>query len=185
MPGRTAAEVLAGLLTGNRRYAADLPGAPRRDSYWREKTAGGQEPSAVVVACSDSRVPPEILFDQGIGDLFVVRTAGHVLDAAGMGSVHYAARQLDVPLVVVLGHTSCGAVSAAVEDGHADGDLGLTIDHIRPAVADARRRGGDLLAESIRAQVRITAERIRATVPGPHVVGAIYDLETGLVSLFE
>ena len=185
MPGRAAAEVLEGLMTGNRRYAADLPGDPRRDSYWRERTAGGQEPGAVVVSCSDSRVPPEILFDQGIGDLFVVRTAGHVLDAAATGSVQYAVRHLGVPLVVVLGHTSCGAVTAAVEDAHPEGDLGLAIDQIRPAVADARRRGGDLLAESIRAQVRITAERIRASVPGPRVVGAVYDLQTGTVSLLE
>lgn len=185
MQGRTAEEVLQGLMAGNRRYAADLSSDPRRDSFYRLRGAAGQEPGAAVVTCSDSRVPPAILFDQGLGDLFVVRTTGHVLDAAGVGSIQYAIEHLGVPLVVVLGHTSCGAVTAAVEDAHPQGDLGLTIDQIRPAVAQARRSGSDLLAESIRAQARITAERIRVAVPGPRVVAAVYDLTNGLVSLLD
>jgi carbonic anhydrase len=90
-----------------------------------------------------------------------------------------------VPLILVLGHTRCGAVTAAVEDAHPTGDLGAVIDQIRPAVAHARRQGGDLLAESIRAQVRISAERIRVSVSGPRVIAAVYNLQTGLVSLLD
>jgi carbonic anhydrase len=183
--GRTAEEVLQELLAGNRRYAAGAAIRPHCDPHRRCDCCSGQDPGTVVVTCSDSRVPPELIFDQGLGDLFVVRTAGHVLGAAAMGSIQYAAEHLSVPLVLVLGHTSCGAVTAAVEDAHPDGDLGLTIEQIRPAVAQARRQGGDLLAESIKAQVRITAERIRVAVSGPRVVGAIYDLATGVVSPLE
>lgn len=108
------------LLYGNKRFVSGVPGHPNQDAGRRAELAPGQDPFAVVLGCSDSRLAAEIIFDQGLGDLFVVRTAGHVLGAEVLGSVEYATSVLGARLVVVLGHDSCGAVAAAraaVEDG--------------------------------------------------------------------
>src|SRR5207253_2590876 len=158
----------------------------------RPSLAAGQSPVAVVVGCADSRVPPEIIFDQGVGDLFVVRVAGNVVSGAGAsvtGSIEYAVAELNVPLVLVLGHGQCGAVKAAIKRFGANdalpGSIGDLVDTIRPAVLHARGQPGDLLDNAIRANVRRGVERLRALEPiladpvkkgKVKVVGATYDL---------
>lgn len=168
------------LQEGNDRHARGAHGHPRRDPARRAALVSGQKPWAAVLGCSDSRVPPEIVFDQGLGDLFVVRTAGHVCDEVALASLRYAADHLGVPLVVVLGHARCGAVRAALEQppGAPEGPLGAAI---RPAIERARLRGGDLWAESVRLHVQGTVEHLRRALGHPAVEGAVYDLASGRV----
>jgi carbonic anhydrase len=185
---------------GNRRYAGAKASGPRRGKEQRLRVSMAQLPFAVVVGCADSRVPPEILFDQGLGDLFVVRAAGHVVDAAALGSIEYAVEHLGSRLVVVLGHERCGAVDAACKGGHAGGHVAALVEAIAPAVDVAKRRraargekggrGAGLLEDAVRANVELTVDRLKGAWPvlGPEiragrlsVAGAIYDLETGLV----
>jgi carbonic anhydrase len=156
------------------------------------QVAAGQSPFAVVVGCSDSRVPPEILFDRGIGDLFIVRTAGHVLDSAALASVVYAVEELATPLVLVLGHTQCGAVHAALEDGNAPEYLRSVVRAIRRSLDAADHLSGSRWDNVARVHVARTAERIRATLAteatslhasSVRVVGAMYDTSTGEVTL--
>jgi carbonic anhydrase len=195
--GLTAADVLADLKAGNARFVAGTPESPRRRPEDFSPLAGGQFPEAAVIACSDSRVPPEILFDQGVGDLFVVRVAGNVVGGTGpvvKGSVEYAVAVLKVPLVVLLGHSQCGAVKAAVE--HIDqrdslpGAINELVELIKPAVEEVRGKPGDKLANAIRANVELGVERLKGLEPilaGPvaagklTVVGATYDLASGRV----
>ena len=103
------------LLEGNRRFAANQPLHPRRGPHRRREISQGQEPFAIVLGCADSRVPPTLVFDCGLGDLFVIRTAGHVVDEVVLGSMSYGVEVLEIPLLVVLGHSRCGAVQAAVQ----------------------------------------------------------------------
>ncbi len=130
-----ADEALHLLLAGNERFAAGKPEHPHTDLSRVESTAkNGQAPFAAVLSCADSRVPVETVFDRGVGDLFVVRVAGNVADSGTLASVEYAAEHLHTPLVVVMGHTQCGAVKAAVDNAQLDGSLPALIDLIRPAV---------------------------------------------------
>jgi carbonic anhydrase len=154
---------------------------------------------AVIVGCADSRVPPEILFDQGVGDLFVVRAAGNVISGAGAvvkGSIEYAVAELGVSLVMVLGHTQCGAVKAALKHiGAGDalpGAIQELVNAIKPAVARAKGRPGDALENAVRANVELGVERLQSLEPvlsGPvrrgevKVVGGVYDLHTGGVTV--
>ena len=193
--------VLAELLEGNQRF---MKGEAAHS--WRKPTdfallAEGQSPVAVVVGCADSRVPPELIFDQGVGDLFVVRVAGNVVSGAGAsvkGSIEYAVAELNVPLVLVLGHSQCGAVKAAVKHLGANdalpGAIGDLVDTIRPAVLQARDKPGDLLDNAIRANVQRGVERLRTLEPiladpvrkgKVKVVGATYDLRSGKVTLVD
>ncbi len=168
------------LQEGNDRHARGAHGHPRRDPARRAELVPGQKPWAAVLGCSDSRVPPEIVFDQGLGDLFVVRTAGHVCDETVVASLGYAVGPLNVPLVVVLGPTGCGAVKAAIEQppGAPEGPLDAAI---RPAIERARPGGGDLWAETVRFHVQGTVEGLRRALGHPAVVGALYDLASGRV----
>ncbi len=185
---------LRALKEGNRRYVTGQAQHPRQDAARRRETLPRQQPFAVVLGCSDSRVPPEILFDQGVGDLFVVRTAGPVADEAVLGSIEYAVEHLGVLLVVVLGHTRCGAVTAAVQSASAPeaphpGHLGRLIEAILPAVRETAGLPGDPVAHAIDAHIRHTvqalaavpalAERVRSG--GLRILGARYDLESGEV----
>ncbi len=190
MENEAARRALEALEAGNRRFREGLARHPRQDALRRAEAAVGQRPFAAIVACSDSRVPPEILFDQGIGDLFVVRTAGGVLDRAGLGSVEYAAEHLRVPLIVVLGHTSCGAVQAALAGGEARGEVAFVIESLRPAVERALGAGGDTARAAVRENVAATVSLISSSGPvlapavarGAAVVaGAVYDIESGEV----
>ncbi len=159
----------------------------------RDELAGGQTPFAVIVTCSDSRVPPELIFDQALGDIFVVRVAGNVIDPVTLGSVEYAAEHLHAPLVVVMGHTECGAVSAAVEGGEAPGDIAAIVRRIEPAVALAKAggaTGADLAAKSVLLNVelqtkavehsKILEELVHEGKLG--IVGAEYDIRSGEIT---
>jgi carbonic anhydrase len=192
-------EVLRKLLDGNKRFARGETTAPRRKPEDFAKLAEGQAPRAVIVGCADSRVPPEILFDQGVGDLFVVRVAGNVVSGAGAivkGSIEYAVAELGVRLVVVLGHSQCGAVKAALK--HIDardalpGAIEDLVHAIKPAVARAKDHAGDALENAIKANVGVGVERLMALEPilaGPvkkgevKVVGGVYDLRSGAVTV--
>jgi carbonic anhydrase len=192
-------EVLSRLLEGNKRFMRGQTTDPRRKPEDFAKLAEGQTPLAVIVGCADSRVPPEILFDQGVGDLFVVRVAGNVISGAGAtvkGSIEYAVAELNVSLVMVLGHTQCGAVKAAVKHISADdtlpGAIAELVNTIKPAVVKAKGQTGDVLETAIRANVAIGVERLKSLKPvlaGPvkqgrlKVVGGVYDLGSGRVTV--
>jgi carbonic anhydrase len=197
--GLPAEEVLRRLREGNGRFMKGATVSPRRSPEDFRLLTQGQRPMAVIVGCADSRVPPEILFDQGVGDLFVVRVAGNVIGGGGAfvkGSIEYGIVELGTSLVMVLGHSECGAVKAAVK--HLDdrdalpGSIGPLVNSIRPAVLRAKSRPGDQLDNAIRANVEIGVEQLRSLQPivapavkrgAVKVVGAVYDLSTGSVSL--
>lgn len=197
--GLTADVVLADLLTGNERFVAGRPESPRRRPEDYGPLAAAQFPEAAIIACSDSRVPPEILFDQGVGDLFVIRVAGNVVADSGAvvkGSIEYAVAELKVPLVMVLGHSNCGAVKAAIQMAASNEPLPGAIDDlvnlIEPAVERATKLPGDKLANAIQANVEIGVERLRGLDPivaeavrggKLKIVGATYDLASGRVKL--
>jgi carbonic anhydrase len=129
------------LIEGNRRFTSGNFAARDMGVKRREELLKGQNPFAVIVCCSDSRVPPELVFDQALGDIFIVRTAGNVVDTIATGSVEYAVEHLHTPLVVVMGHENCGAVKAAVDGGEAEGCVGAIIEKIEPSLARAKESG--------------------------------------------
>lgn len=189
-----AKDALEILLEGNSRYREGRPRGEGRGAGRRAGTAGGQKPAAVILSCSDSRVPPEIIFDLGIGDLFVVRVAGNVEDDLVTASIEYAAAHLAVPLLLVLGHTRCGAVTAAVSGAGADGHAGAFLGPIGEAVLDSGGEGSDRVDAAARRNALMTAGRLRGSGPvlaplvdaGMLVVrAALYDIETGAVTLLE
>lgn len=187
---------LEALKAGNIRFREQPPPHPHMDAARRHDTAiHGQHPFAAVVACSDSRVPVEELLDMGIGDVFVIRVAGNVCMTDETGSVDYAVEHLHVPLVMVMGHTGCGAVTAAVEHSPGHGSIARLLGHIDLAVREVRREkpelaGDALIAASIEANVWRSVEdlithsaSIRDALQdgGFEIQGAIYDLDTGVV----
>jgi carbonic anhydrase len=192
-------EVLRELLAGNERFFKGEVIHPRRRPDDFKPLAEGQRPQAVIVSCADSRVAPEIVFDQGIGDLFVIRVAGNVISGAGAivkGSIEYAVVELRVPLIVVLGHSQCGAVKAAITQIDATtplpGSLSGLVSTIKPAVIRAKDQPGDLLENAIRANVQIGVEHLQTSEPilanalkqgKVKVVGAAYDLRSGRVTV--
>lgn len=187
--------VLKALLVGNERFVAGTAKRPNAGYVRRAELAKGQHPRAVVVGCADSRVPPELLFDQGLGDLFVVRVAGNVAEPGVVGSVEYAAEHLGTPLVVVLGHEGCGAVKATLDGAGEDGNIGSLVRDIRPAVATACQpaaAGCDSLHEGVHLNARAQAKNLLDRSPvlrelaaagKVNVVVATYDLASGKVSL--
>lgn len=191
-------DALARLLQGNDRYAANKP-ANKDFSAGRAARVGAQYPIAAVLGCADSRVSPELAFDQGPGDLFVVRVAGNFVNNEGLASLEYGVKYLGVPLIVVLGHTHCGAVSASIKaiEAHTSlpGHLPELVQAIAPAVEIARARGSnDVLAAATTENVKLNAKRLRESQPliGEYVkggkvlvVGAIYDLASGKVGVID
>ncbi|MCZ4097444.1 carbonic anhydrase [Streptomyces sp. SID13666] len=190
------AQALDALLTGNQRFVAGAPQHPNQDAARRAELAPVQKPFAVLLGCSDSRLAAEIIFDQGLGDLFVVRTAGHVLGPEVLGSIEYGTSVLDCRLVVVLGHDSCGAVAAAraaVEDGlPAIGYVRNIVERVTPSVLTARAAGltadRDLIDAHVQHTVdllldrsRILADQVAAGHAG--VVGLAYQLTEGSARL--
>lgn len=192
----SAQEALQLLKEGNQRYrSGSFLNQDRTDSKRQQLVEKGQKPLAVIVTCSDSRVPPEMIFDQGIGDLFVVRVAGNVLGPLTMGSVEYGVEHLHCPLLVVMGHNHCGAVKAAVEGGEAPGSIGAIVEKIKPAVqkaqttgatgADLYKKAEDYNIEAVLADLKhshIVEELIEKNEL--QIVGAKYCLETGAVEFF-
>jgi carbonic anhydrase len=194
MAGVSPDEALKTLMEGNARYMASHPEHPDQSAERRETVAKSQHPIAVVLGCSDSRVAPELVFDQGLGDLFTIRVAGNVADDAVVASIEYAVEHLGATLVMVLGHERCGAVVAAVDlvkdGGTAPGHLAALIDPIRPAVAQANAQGGDVVDTAVIANVGNVTAQLKLSEPvlaemihheKIKVVGARYDLETGEV----
>jgi carbonic anhydrase len=196
LPAASAAEdPLARLVAGNKRFVAGKATHPNQGAQRRAALAAKQQPFASILSCADSRVPPEIVFDQGIGDLFVVRVAGNIAEVPGIGSLEFAATALGVPLIVVLGHSRCGAVDAALKAAPGtDLSPGLKslVDAIRPAAQAAKDKPGDALANAIRANVVQVVGQLKASQPTlaglvtdgkVRVVGAHYDLGTGAVEI--
>lgn len=196
-PDRTANDSLQRLLDGNRRFAQGTAEHPRQDAQARRALVAGQSPFAVLLGCSDSRISPEILFDQGLGDLFVIRVAGNVVDDVVLGSIEYAVAHLEVPLVVVLAHSSCGAVTATMAGGEPEGHLGALTGKIGPAIG-AHAGCGDVDAERVneaaRANAQAVAEELRHSRPilSPRitngttkVVAAFYDRASGEVHVLD
>lgn len=182
-------------MAGNARFASGAP-QPRASIGEIRRLASGQQPYATVLACADSRVPVEIVFDHNPGEIFVVRIAGNFLSDEALGSIEYAALILKSPLVMVLGHTSCGAVTAAVEQvtkgTRFPGRIDALAKAIAPAVYEARHEDGDLTHNAVVANVRLTVKRIQSVDPvmtdairekHVHVVGAVYDLSNGIVNV--
>ena len=194
----TADEALAALKEGNRRFMADERPEVDLSRERRLELAKGQQPIATLLGCSDSRVGPELLFGTGLGELFIVRSAGNNVDIAGMGSIEYSVAVLGVPLIVVLGHESCGAVQAATDvvtkDTRFPGSIGRMIEPIVPAVLSAQRKGyddGALVEGAVEENVSRVVERLtqfsEPMLADPikrgqlKVVGAVYSLATGEV----
>jgi len=194
-PTPTSQDAQARLQSGQARYLAGSPTHPNQDAAHRSEIASGQAPFATILTCSDSRVSPEILFDQGLGDLFVVRVAGNVAKTDEIGSIEYGAGHLGTPLLVVLGHGSCGAIKAVVEGAEVHGNIPQLVDTIVPAVEKAKAAnpslaGAALIAKTVEANVWQSIDNIfenSATIRDLvkagklKVVGAIYDLTTGAV----
>ena len=200
-----AAAALARLREGNRRFAAGERHIDAQiNQARRTDLADGQEPFAVILGCSDSRVPVEIVFDQGLGDLFVIRVAGNIVASSQVGSVEFAAARFGTRLVVVLGHSQCGAVLATLEElqrpTHLQSqNLRSIVDRIRPSVeellaSELRHDADALVRHAVRANIRASENHLRhgsetlerlAQKNGLSVVGAEYSLETGVVDFFD
>lgn len=190
-----AAVALENLLAGNRRFMTNQR-APRDFDRRREKLVGGQKPLAIVVGCSDSRVSLETLFDQNLGEIFVIRTAGQVLEPTAIASIEYAVDHLRTPLLLILGHEQCGAVTAAIaHEGPAHGNIGLLFDKIRPAINRARQLDippenmveavTDLHLEELANQVLQESDIIRQAVTDRRLllVTAKYHMASGQVDI--
>jgi len=184
------------LLSGNNRYVAAQMLHPRQGVQRRAQVAPSQKPLAAILSCADSRVPPEIVFDQGLGDLFVIRVAGNTADDVALGSLEYAVDHLGVRLVMVLGHERCGAVQAAhdlvTKGEQLPGHIAALVVTIVPAVQAAQAMSGDVVDNAVTANVRMVTAQVRTTAPilsahvqkgALNVVGARYDLESGAVTL--
>jgi len=183
--------VLRELKAGNDHHVAKRYQHPHQTAARQRELASGQSPHAIVLSCADSRVAPEIILDQGLGDLFDVRVAGNVAGDPELASIEYAAEHLHTPLLVVMGHQKCGAVTAAAESGEAAGHLPSLLAMIRPAVASARGRPGDLIDNAVRINVENVVQQVCTSKPllaglVEHgeltVVGAVYSLDTGKVT---
>jgi len=201
----SASEALDRLRDGNRRFASAARGEAKNDGADRRRElAAGQEPFATILGCSDSRVPAEIIFDQGLGDLFVIRVAGNIIAPSLVGSVEFAAAYFGTPLVVVLGHTQCGAIAATLQDltrqnGPQSPNLQSIVNRVKPSVlplmnTELRHDLHALGREAVRANIRASTNHLRhgselmenlIQEKGFRVVGAEYSLETGLVDFFD
>lgn len=188
-----APQALAELKSGNGRFVSSKMKHPRQDMTQVRETAKGQNPFAVVITCSDSRVSPEVIFDQGLGDLFVIRVAGNVLGDAEIGSVEYAVAHLHTPLVVVLGHTKCGAVAAVVENDELTPSLKKSLKGISVAKKAAMKQGGDILAVTTEINICQGVEILKNKQPvlqgkvangEVKILPAIYDVESGIVKFY-
>jgi carbonic anhydrase len=192
----SAETALVRLKSGNQRFVAGRP-RPRHLISERRALAEGQAPYAIILCCSDSRVSPEIIFDESLGRLFVVRVAGNVADPVDLGSIEYAAQHLHARLLLVVGHESCGAVKATLEGGQVPPNIDAIVDRINPAVEKARNRRGDAktllnaaIEENVRQQMSNALQQsamLRQMVEKQElrISGGIYNLHTGKVSYLQ
>ncbi|MDX1961475.1 MAG: carbonic anhydrase [Leptospiraceae bacterium] len=178
------------LKSGNKRFVEGKSIRPNQTLERIKETSKGQKPFAIIVGCSDSRVPSEIIFDQGLGDLFIVRTAGQVSTFASWGSIEFAEAVLGAKLIVVLGHTKCGAVAAACTVPEVPGHIVTLINAIKPAAEIAKELDGDLVEEAVKINVALQVKALKSLEPvlsksvknkSTLIVGAVYDIETGKV----
>ncbi len=194
VPSEGAQSAVQDLLQGNKRYVSNQCQTIKAGADFRAELSKGQHPEAVIVTCSDSRVSPEIVFNQDLGRVFVVRTAGNVVDSIALGSIEYAVEHLHTPLVVVMGHESCGAVTAAVNSGeHVHGNIGEIIKKILPAVKKAKasaKPGEDIVQKSTIENVKLVASDIvsksdvishEKNEGKVRIIGAFYSLSKGTV----
>ncbi len=193
-PRVTPEAALSRLTEGNKRFVEGAATHPDQTAEHRVEVAGGQHPFAIVLTCADSRLSPEIIFDQGIGDIFVVRNAGNLLDDHVLGSIEYAVEHLHATLIVVLGHTKCGAVSAAVAGGEAPGHIKSIIESLSDAVAMAKRKPGDPVDNAVRISAKLSAAALAKAEPivgeavksgELQVMAARYDIATGQVDFLK
>ncbi len=201
--GISADEALGRLLAGNKRYVeSKMNACGETTATAREKLAKGQQPYAIILSCSDSRVPPEIIFDKGLGEIFVVRVAGNVPDPVVLGSIEYAAEHLGSPLVMVLGHERCGAVKATVDaNGKGEGNIGAIVKAIAPALEKVKKdkncdlkdkeklvecvvdANAQMVAQNLTKQSRVIRELVHEGKL--KIVAAKYDLDDGKVTVFD
>ncbi len=183
---------LKSLIEGNKRFVEGKPQSPNQSKLRLQETATAQYPFASILGCADSRVPAEIVFDQGFGDLFVVRIAGNVVSPTAVGSLEFATAVLGSQLIVVLGHERCGAVAAAVKGDPLPGRIGTFVEDIKPAVARVKGKSGDAVENAVAANVQYQVELLRGTSvmltqmiqEGKlKIVGGRYDLDTGEVTM--
>jgi carbonic anhydrase len=186
----SADAVLAELKAGNAHFVAKKYEHPHQTAARQQALAATQNPHCAILTCADSRVPPELVFDQGLGDIFDVRVAGNTAGDDAVASLEYAAEHLHVPLIVVMGHTHCGAVSAAVEGGTLPGKLPGLIEELRPAVEQSAHEPGDRIENAVHDNVALVVKQLLAAKPvlselvatgKLRIVGAVYSLETGKV----
>lgn len=203
-------QALQRLMDGNQRFVANRLTDPNRSLQRRTEVARSQQPFATILGCVDSRVPPELVFDRGLGDLFVIRTAGQVIDEAVLGSIEFGSFELKIPLIMVLGHERCGAIKASIEvlehegkpnkhgksepgeHGALPGEIGYLVKNLKPAIEKAHAWGmGDLAENAMRANVSLAVQRLKkspvlaaAEESGRlKIVGARYDLDSGAVEM--
>lgn len=191
----SADEALKRLVEGNQRFAANKAIGPHRSKARRQEIVAGQQPFAMILGCVDSRVPPELIFDQGLGDLFVIRSAGQVIDDVILGSIEFGVVELGIPLILVLGHSKCGAVTATIEtlEKHlpVPGAIGALVEKIKPAVQSVKDHGPELIDRTARMNVVLEINRLKESpilagaieAGKTKLVGAFYDLSTGLVEI--
>jgi carbonic anhydrase len=182
------------LIQGNQRYVTSTTVCHEDWTAKRSALLANQKPFAVIVSCSDSRVPPEIIFDQSLGDLFVVRVAGNVVDDFAVGSIEYGVNVLGANLVLILGHSNCGAVQAALKGMKFDNHIQEVVDAIQPAIVAIKGESGDLLEKAIKANVKIVQEKLKNSKPvlakllengTLRILGAYYNLESGKVEFID
>ena len=196
--GSAGDDSLQKLMDGNKRYVeGKLANKDIGDSK-RKELSKGQKPFAIVITCSDSRVPPELLFDQGLGDIFVIRVAGNVVDSIALGSIEYGAEHLHAPLIFILGHTKCGAVTATLEaKGKPEGNIGAIVQKITPAADAAKKKGGtkdEILETAIQENMKNVYKDIMnksKIIPElvhegkVKIVAGEYDITTGKIAMIE
>ncbi len=182
------------LTQGNQRYVTSTTVCHEDWSAKRSVLLENQKPFAVIVACSDSRVPPEIVFDQSLGDLFIVRVAGNIVDDFAIGSIEYGVNVLGANLVLVLGHSNCGAVNAALKNMKFDNHIQEVVNAIQPAIVATKGETGDLLEKAIKANVKIVEGKLKSSKPvlanliekgTLQILGAYYHLDSGKVEFLD
>lgn len=188
----TGDQALEKLMAGNQRYVSARQIHPHQTGERRAALSSGQNPFAIILGCADSRIPPEIIFDQGLGDLFVIRVAGNIVDDVVLGSIEYAAAHLHTPLLVVLGHSKCGAVGATAGGGELEGHLPSLAQAIQPAIDRIKNQPGDLVDNAVRSNARMVSAQLQSSQPvlaklvetgQLKVVAAYYDLDSGVVEV--
>lgn len=187
-------EALELLLNGNKRFAAMRQVYPRQSSEHREELVKGQNPIAAILSCSDSRVPSELVFDQGLGDLFIVRTAGHTINELVIASLEYAVFALQVSLIMVVGHEQCGAVTAVMTDSVLPGHMPQLAENLRPALESVPKEADNAIEQAIKVNSQFTmqhlieqSEVLRTAVQEDKlkIVPAYYELKTGIIHVLE